>query len=598
MAEDIAGEDYDLLYSAGASVAHSSHPEGCEPFHGNSHLSVQTSGYADINLDEFLPLLHRVRTTFSLEFLGPVTDDLLRHLAGLTKILSLKIGYGMVTDAGLRHVAGLTSLRELELPRQGITDSGAAHLARLTELRELNLRDTKVGDAGVAELVGLTALKKLALDRCPVTDRGTVSLARLVNLHTLDLSGTGVGDDGLTSLGSLHALWSLSLDGLSVTDRGAAALASLANLQSLSLRGTRVGSEGAPWLAELPRLCWLTLSDTAITDDALRHLTNCRELINLGLGGTAVTGLGLAHLPAGLAVLDLTRVKLTAEDLVPLRRLNAISTVWLDESLAEECQGLLREMKLGRGQSWTEGIAAFGRLPQCRLCKDVIEEGQPVFCTRPFMPSEPDLFGFARVPMHWGCYAGWEHRPRFARLYFDEQVKWAEGNQFWGIARKDEAVLVSVNPSRYVEEADVILAATGSSIRVPLADWDEWLAGGWLDSCAHEAERDALGEVIPSLRAEFPTVQGLLVAAGIAEEAGQPPHGVESGGALDSIQYEFACQKLAAQAVEKGLTCPHCDRFGSDFRYERVETVSADAPRSRLVCPACEADFGPDDVQA
>lgn len=598
MSEDIAGEDYDLLHSTGASVAYSSHPAGCEPFHGNSHLSVQTSGYANIDLDQFLPLLHRVRTTFSLEFLGPVSDDQLRHLPGLTKILSLKIGYGEVTDAGLRHIAGLTSLRELELPRQAVTDAGAAHLAGLTELRELNLRDTKVGDAGVAGLGNLTALKKLTLDRCPVTDHGASSLARLVNLHTLDLSGTGVGDEGLAALGGLHTLWSLSLDGLPITDRGAASLTGLANLQSLSLRGTRVGSEGAAWLASLPRLCWLTLSDAAITDDALRHLANCRELINLGLGGTAVTGRGLAHLPTGLAVLDLTRVKLTAEDLAPLRRLNAISTVWLDEPLAEECQGLLREMKLGRGQSWTEGVAAFGRLPECRLCKDVIEEGQSVFCTRPFMPPEPDLFGFARVPMHWGCYANWEHRLRFARLYFDEQVKWAEGNQFWGIARKDDAVLVSVNPSRYVEEVDVILAATGSSIRVPLVDWEEWLAGRWFDSCSHEVDRDALSEVIPTLQAELSTVQGLLVAAGVAEEAGQSPPGMESGGALDRIQYEFACQKLAARAVEKGLTCPHCDHFGNDFRYERVEMVSADGPQSQLVCPACEASFGPDDVQA
>jgi hypothetical protein len=597
MSDDVASEDYDLLHSAGVSVSFSSYPGGCEPFHGHPHLAVQTSGYTQIDLDQFLPLLHRVRTSFGLEFLGPVSDHQLRHLAGLANILSLKIGYGTVTDAGLRHVAGLTSLRELQLSRQAVTDAGAAHLTGLSELRELNLRDTKVGDVGLPALSRLTALTTLDLAGCPVGDRGVEALSALSGLTSLDLSGTRVGDAGLAALGGLPALWSLSLDGLSVTDRGAAALTNLASLHSLSLHGTRVGTDGAAWLAGLRQLRWLTLSDTAITDDGLRHLAGCRELINLRLGGTAVTGRGLAHLPPVLSVLSLTNTKLTADDLAPLRRLGALSTLILDEALAEECKGLLRELKLGRGQCLTEGAAAFGRLRECPVCNDVIEEGQSVFCTRPYTPPDPDLFAYARVPIHWDCYAGWEHRPRFARLYFAEQVKWAEGNQFWGIARKDDAVLVSVNPSRYVGEADVILAATGSSLRVPLADWEEWVEGGWFDASAHEAERDALGEVIPSLRAELPTAEALLTAAGVAAEDAEPlPSGVEPGGMVDRISYEFACQKLAARAAEKGMACPHCGHFGDDFRYERVETVTADGLQSRVVCPACDAGFGPDDV--
>jgi hypothetical protein len=142
MTDDTANEDYDLLHSTGASVAFSSYPTGCEPFQGHPHLSVQTSGYAEIDLDRLLPLLHRVRTTFSLEFLGTVSDDHLRHLIGLGNILSLKICYGAVTDVGLTHLAGLTSLRVLDLSRQAVSDAGAAHLAGLTELCELTLPGT------------------------------------------------------------------------------------------------------------------------------------------------------------------------------------------------------------------------------------------------------------------------------------------------------------------------------------------------------------------------------------------------------------------------------------------------------------------------
>jgi hypothetical protein len=599
MSDDVASEDYDLLQScSGVSVAHCSRPDGCGGYTGPGHLSVQTSGYTEVDLDQFLPLLHRVRCTFDLEFLGPVSDEYLRHLPGLTKILSLKVCYGAITDAGLRHVAGLTSLRVFDLARQAVTDTGAAHIAGLTGLLELNLRDTKVGDAGLAALRGLTALTKLDLAGCPVTDRGVEALVGLAGLKSLDLSGTSVGDEGLATVGQLASLESLSLDTLAVTDRGAAALAALANLQSLSLHGTRVGSDGAAWLAGLPRLGWLTLSDTAVTDDALGHLAGCEGLINLRLDNARVSGRGLAQLPERLWHLSLSGVRLRDDDLAALGRLESLHSLVLDaDAVTDTVLEVLERMNLAQRPAWSEDVAAFERLRTCPICRRPIRDGQAVFCTRPYTPTEPDLFAYARVPIHWDCYATWEHRPRFARLYFEEQVGWSEANQFWATARKDDVVLVSVNPSRYVGEADVILAATGSSLRVPLADWEEWVAGGWFDACAHEAERDALGEVIPSLRAELPTAEALLTAAGVAAEDAAPvSSGVEPGGMVDRISYEFACEKLAARAAEKGMACPQCGHFGTEFRYERVERVTADGQQSRLVCPECDAGFGPDDV--
>jgi hypothetical protein len=417
-------------------------------------------------------------------------------------------------------------------------------------------------------------------------------------LKSLELSGTGVGDGGLTAVGRLASLESLSLDGVPITDRGAAALASLAHLRSLSLHNTRVGGDGAAWLAGLTRLGWLTLSGTAVTDDALRHLAGCDELINLRLDDTTVTGRGLAQLPRGLWHLSLTGVRLGDDDLAALGRLGSLHSLVLDAAaVTDAALQALERMNMARRPAWSEEVAAFERMRACPLCRKPIRDGEPVFCTRPYMPPDPDLFAFARVPIHWACYAAWEHRPRFARQYFEEQVKWAEGNRFWGIARKDDTVLVSVNPSQYVEEVDVILAATGSSIRLPLAGWEEWIAGGWFDGCADDADRDALGEFIASLWAELPTVDALLAAAGMtAEDSGQPSPGIEAGGMVDRISYEFACQKLAARAVEKGVACPECAHFGTDFRYDRVETVSADGPQSKLICPACDAGFGPDDV--
>src|SRR5262245_44422575 len=95
------------------AIAGGFHPP--EALNGKGHLSIQTSGYTEVNLDEALPLLRGLEKTFDLEFIGPVADKDLRHLEGLRNILALKLNRSNVTDAGLQHVAGLKSLRILEL---------------------------------------------------------------------------------------------------------------------------------------------------------------------------------------------------------------------------------------------------------------------------------------------------------------------------------------------------------------------------------------------------------------------------------------------------------------------------------------------------
>src|SRR5436190_459978 len=105
-----------------------------------------------------------------------------------------------------------------------------------------------------------------------------------------------------------------------------------------------------------------------------------------------------------------------------------------------------------------------------------------------------------------------------ARRYFQANAEAIEHNQFWGVARRDGQVLVSVNPSQYVEEVEVLLAETGSSFRVPLADWQDWLEGEWFDACRHEVEREALAGLVPSFKEEFPTAEAIIRAAGFSPE--------------------------------------------------------------------------------
>jgi hypothetical protein len=593
MSGESAGDARDRLHDLGVSVAQGGSSFPPDAHNGKGHLSIQTSGHGEAGLDQILPILHDLAETFELEFLGPVADDHLRHLVGLRNILSLKLNHRQVTDAGLRHLAGLTSLRVLELRCLPVTAAGLSHFAGLHHLTELDLWNTRADDDALDALSGLAGLTELKLGGCPVTDRGLEMLAGLAGLRTLDLSRTHVRGPGLAVLGRFRELWSLDLDELPIGDAELAPLAGLTGLASLSLLGTRAGDARAGWLAGLTRLCWLYLGGTRVGDDAVRHLAGCRELITLDLDGTRVTAAGLAHLPPQLASLGLTGLPLTDADLEPLARLGGLRSLTLDEAVVTDAvRRRLRAMALVPAPVWggDGAVAGFGRLPTCPLCNEVIDEDAPVFAARPF---GCDFFSPVRKPVHWDCFATWEGRPEFARGYFEANVAAIRGNAFWGVARCDDRVLVTVNPDRYVREVDVLLAATGSSFRVPMADWEDWLDGEWFEACRHEVERDALADLIPVWKAELPTAEDVAAAAGFApgeEPAADVPPMVER------LSYEFACEGLARRVAAKGVACPHCGRFSNDHEYRRVAMVTADGPRSCLACDTCGEEFGPDDV--
>jgi hypothetical protein len=136
-----------------------------------------------------------------------------------------------------------------------------------------------------------------------------------------------------------------------------------------------------------------------------------------------------------------------------------------------------------------------------------------LFATRHFLNPDSDLWRYSDALMHWDCYAKWDHRARFARMYFEAKRKWSSHNAYWGVAYSDDLVLITTNPDKPVGEVDVILADTGSGFRLPLADWVDWLAQKWSKDCHHEIEREALTSVIALLRSKLPTPEAIVAAA-------------------------------------------------------------------------------------
>ena len=155
----------------------------------------------------------------------------------------------------------------------------------------------------------------------------------------------------------------------------------------------------------------------------------------------------------------------------------------------------------------------------CSLCGVKMTDDDRRFATSHFLGPESDLWRYSDAVMHWDCYAKWEHRPRFARMYFEANRQWSGQNPFWGVAHSDEQLLVTVK-RKGVRKVDITLAVTGSGFEVRLRDWKDWLDGGWSEGCGHEIEREALAAVLPLLRSKFTTAEAVIAAAGMDMHAG------------------------------------------------------------------------------
>ncbi|MGM0489677.1 MAG: hypothetical protein ACQESR_23330 [Planctomycetota bacterium] len=81
-----------------------------------------------------------------------VTNGDLAILHEFSSLLSLDLADTEISDQGLKHVAGLTELRSLDLRRTSVTDAGLVHLAGLKRLEILHLHDTCVRGWGVDRL--------------------------------------------------------------------------------------------------------------------------------------------------------------------------------------------------------------------------------------------------------------------------------------------------------------------------------------------------------------------------------------------------------------------------------------------------------------
>ncbi len=195
--------------------------------------------------DEGLRPLSALKNLKHVELLETkLTADALTTFAGMN-LDYLELPFNLNNDEVLKHyVAALRSPDRLNLYRWRITDEGLKHLAGLKKLHTLNIGDTKVSDEGLKQLAGRQLLR-LTIPSAAQTNVGLKHyLAALSPSDRIDLHGWYINDDGLKELANLK-LRHLDLSRTGVTDQGLEFLVPhLSTLEVLDLKETQVSLAG------------------------------------------------------------------------------------------------------------------------------------------------------------------------------------------------------------------------------------------------------------------------------------------------------------------------------------------------------------------
>lgn len=97
-----------------------------------------------------------------------------------------------LTDEKLRHLAGLTGVVGLDLSENPITDDGLRFVAQVPHLQWLQLSGTKISDRGISYLKGLKNLHSLDVSFTGTTQGAAKDLAEMPRLEVVYARGSGL----------------------------------------------------------------------------------------------------------------------------------------------------------------------------------------------------------------------------------------------------------------------------------------------------------------------------------------------------------------------------------------------------------------------
>ncbi len=244
-------------------------------------VDLRATWVTDADLPQLAALPHLAQLDLSHT---RITDHGLQQLKNAPAITDLNLYYAeQITDEGMAAIKGWKKLKRLNLRGTKVTDTTLEHLAEVTMLEALDVGYAQVTDVGIDRLTPLQNLRELTLGGNKLTDVGLQALRQLSGLTALSLGGEQRTDSGL---------WSISL-----TDAGLNAILTLQNLRELRLDGMPVTPRWLEKLKGLPKLERLSLQRCKRLDDAAAVILGALPTLRaVELTGTAVTEKGLADL--------------------------------------------------------------------------------------------------------------------------------------------------------------------------------------------------------------------------------------------------------------------------------------------------------------
>ena len=187
---------------------------------------------------------------------------------------------------------------------------------------------------------------------------------------------------------------------------------------------------------------------------------------------------------------------------------------------------------------------------RCAICERPLglapsaEEAYRLPSVAAWPPSAP-LGSYQGRLVHTSCYVGWKERPRFAATLADADLRLSKPTPK-GCAYADERVRILLEKEIHWRDAELRLLETGTRLSCRAIKWAEWSADPEAFHPRLRAfERTILAEILPGLRARFPTAEALAAAVDWTRKEAEYQ---EARAALAE-----ACRRLEGQ-----VRCPSC----------------------------------------
>ena len=226
---------------------------------------------------------------------------------------------------------------------------------------------------------------------------------------------------------------------------------------------------------------------------------------------------------------------------------------------------------------------------RCALCQQPVGSGDYLATSGCAYDQDHPLWAYCDAPIHWHCYADWEHREEFAAAYHRAQL-----------LRRSPVSVVLRSTSNWLAELypripglRIHFRRTGTLLEFNSETWasgiqlnphQQQLLQRDLEEC-----RRSLGDW-PSLWAEFDPVafQRALELDQVEREAQARQKEADDRARL--APYQECWEKMRAELKEGALYCPTCKRGHANIRaYDR-----SPHGKSIFICQECAFSFGPE----